>query len=75
MNTIEAIYDDGVFRPLDPVNLPAHERVRITFESMGPETTAESRQSALRRFRELCLGSGFRSTGPYPTREELHERR
>ena len=29
MNTVEAIYEDGVFRPLERVELPEHCRVRF----------------------------------------------
>jgi predicted DNA-binding antitoxin AbrB/MazE fold protein len=35
--TIEAIYENGVFRPLEPVTLPEGEHVRVTV----PEGTAE----------------------------------
>lgn len=28
--SVEAIYENGVFRPLQPVNLPEGERVRLT---------------------------------------------
>lgn len=29
MSTIHAVYENGVFRPTDPVNLPEHCSVRI----------------------------------------------
>lgn len=32
------------------------------------------RAEALRRLLELAQSSTFRSTGPYPTRDEIHER-
>lgn len=38
--TIEAIYENGVFRPLEPVTLPEGEHVQITV----PEITAEVQQ-------------------------------
>jgi predicted DNA-binding antitoxin AbrB/MazE fold protein len=34
----DAIFDNGVFRPLEPVELPQHQRVTVTvldFEEMG----------------------------------------
>ncbi len=31
LNEIEAIYEDGVFRPLAPVSLSEQERVTLTF--------------------------------------------
>ncbi len=35
--TIEAIYEDGVLRPLEPLNLANHERVSVTVETPGEE--------------------------------------
>ena len=34
----------------------------------------EKREEALQRYLARAKSSGFCSTGPYPTREELHER-
>jgi predicted DNA-binding antitoxin AbrB/MazE fold protein len=28
--SVEAIYENGVFRPLEPVDLPEHQRVQVT---------------------------------------------
>jgi predicted DNA-binding antitoxin AbrB/MazE fold protein len=28
--SIEAIYENGMFRPLEPVDLPEHQRVQVT---------------------------------------------
>lgn len=36
--------------------------------------TPESRAAALREFHEHVKAHSFRSTMPYPTREEMHER-
>ena len=43
-DTIRAIYENGVFRPLDMPNLPEQQQVRLTVESMmtGTERTAET---------------------------------
>jgi hypothetical protein len=38
------------------------------------QPTEEERQEALKRFQERADRMQFRSTGPYPTRDELHER-
>ena len=38
--TIEAVYENGVFRPLEPVALPEGEHVYVTV----PEITAEIRR-------------------------------
>jgi predicted DNA-binding antitoxin AbrB/MazE fold protein len=34
---IDAIYENGVLQPLEPLNLPDHERVSVTVESAGVE--------------------------------------
>jgi predicted DNA-binding antitoxin AbrB/MazE fold protein len=39
-NTIETIFENGVFRPLQPVTLPANFRVRIAFEDTTPSEAA-----------------------------------
>ncbi len=38
------------------------------------QPTEEERQQALKHLQELSDQMKFRSTGPYPTRDELHER-
>ena len=50
---VEAIYEDGMLRPLQPLALPEHARVRVSVEMMDedPERTAWLEQSE-RRLRE-----------------------
>ncbi len=38
------------------------------------ETTEEEREQARQQLLALTRASTFKSTGPYPTRDELHER-
>ena len=40
MSTIRAIYEGGVFRPIEPVDLPERSVVRIITEAVGPPETA-----------------------------------
>jgi hypothetical protein len=42
----------------------------------GADSTEEEkkREEALQHFLDLAKASKFRSTGPYPSRDELHER-
>lgn len=71
---IEAIFSNGVLRPVHPLPLREDERVKITVESID-WPTAEERAQAIQRFNEGVERMKFRSNGPYPTRDELHERR
>ena len=56
-------------------NVPCHKGERIEAILLLPDQDEEKlRAEALRRFTDRALRSKFRSVGPYPTREELHER-
>jgi len=71
--TIEAIYSHGVLEPLEALDLHEKQRVRLTVEPI--DKIAESdREAALAEFEEGVRKMNFRSTGPYPTRDELHDR-
>jgi predicted DNA-binding antitoxin AbrB/MazE fold protein len=37
---VEAVYENGVFRPLQPVHLPEHQRVTVTIGEESPERDA-----------------------------------
>lgn len=54
------------------------EAIVLILESASPsEADAEkekARAAALEQFLTLARSSSLRSTGPYPTRDELHER-
>lgn len=56
---VEAIYEDGLLRPLQPLALPEHARVRISVETMDedPERAVWLAQSA-RRLREVWENDG-----------------
>jgi predicted DNA-binding antitoxin AbrB/MazE fold protein len=51
---VEAIYEDGLLRPLHPLSLPEHTRVRLSVETLldDPERAAWLAQSE-RRLREV----------------------
>ena len=73
----EAIFADGVLKPVEPLNLREQQRVRITVEEVArpPQPSDADRAAAKQRFLAGVRKSRFRSSGPYPTRDELHERR
>jgi predicted DNA-binding antitoxin AbrB/MazE fold protein len=45
--TIEAIYENGLFKPLAPVDLPDGTRVRVEVEPTATEVEEMTRQQAL----------------------------
>ena len=51
---VEAIYEDGLLRPLHPLPFPEHARVRVSVETLenDPERAAWLAQSE-RRLREV----------------------
>ncbi len=40
-DSIRAIYENGVFKPLDALSLPEHKQVRLTVEADGREPIVE----------------------------------
>ena len=71
---IEAIYCDGVLQPVESLELPDQQRVRLTIEPINTPSDEERRAAVQKLFEEIDE-MDFRLTGPLPTREELHERR
>ncbi len=51
MTVIDAIYHDGVFKPLGEVGLPKNQHVRLMFEPAGI-ADARAWLDEVRRFRE-----------------------
>jgi predicted DNA-binding antitoxin AbrB/MazE fold protein len=45
--TIEAMYENGMFRPIPPVNLPEGTRVFINAEIIQPDVEAQIREQLL----------------------------
>jgi hypothetical protein len=48
------------------------EAIILSLDKKGEEDAAKKREEARQRFLELAKSSSFRSTGPYPNRDELH---
>jgi predicted DNA-binding antitoxin AbrB/MazE fold protein len=70
----EAIYTNGVLKPVDRINLREKERVRLTVERLEAAAAAD-RDTLLAKLRAGIERMNFRSRGPYPSREEIHDRR
>jgi len=51
--TVEAVFQDGVFRPIRRPNLPEGERVRLTVESVGEAAADDILRLAARVYEGL----------------------
>ena len=75
MTIVEAIYSDGVLEPLQNLNLPDKQRVRLIVQPIdGAAKSGADREAAMKRLRAGIASMNFRLNGPLPTRDELHER-
>lgn len=70
---VEAIFSHGVLKPLDPLELPEDQRVRLIVEPIA-DGNGKDRKAALERLIARLRRSSFSHGGPYPSRDELHER-
>lgn len=70
--TTEAIFTNGVLKPLQEVMLPENQRVRLIIEPV--ENARMDRDEALARLRAGIAEMQFFSTGKLPFRDELHDR-
>lgn len=68
-----ATFEDGVLRPEQDLHLRPNERVRIIVQQLN-DLSPEARAQAVKDLFALLDRIGFKSEGPYPTRDELHER-
>ena len=50
---LEAVYEHGVLRPLEPLILPEHQRVRLTLEEQPSSLSWESTEPVNERREEL----------------------
>ena len=70
---VDAVFEKGVLRPESRLNLAEHQRVRITIETQ-PQPIGVHKNS-LEDVWKMADQINWRSTGPYPTRDELYDRR
>ncbi len=70
---IEAIYCDGVLKPVEALELPEKQRVRLIVQPIADEQR-RAREEAINRLRDRIARSKFSYGGSLPTRDELHER-
>ena len=73
VHVTEAVFADGVLKPRERLSLKENERVRVIVQTLNGEGK-EQRQAALDRLTARAQRLGVRSSGPYPKREDLHDR-
>ena len=80
---VEAIYVDGVLKPVEEIDLAELQRVRLTIEpaDMGPGENGSdvsggaARGDARRQLVEFLKNTPLRLTGRLPRRDELYDDR
>ena len=80
IDTLIAVFKDGVFRPETPVELPEGSRVVLSINKASnvapPEVESpEERRRILREVVERMMRNPIPPDSPRFTRDELHERR
>jgi predicted DNA-binding antitoxin AbrB/MazE fold protein len=73
VHVTEAIFANGVLTPRDRLSLKENERVRVIVQTLNGEGK-EQREAALGKLTARAQRLQSRSSGPYPTRDELHDR-
>lgn len=71
---IRAVYENGVLKPEEKINLAEHQRVGVLIQEISPLDVG-ARARAIDAFKRGVTRMAFRSGGPAPRREDLHERR
>jgi predicted DNA-binding antitoxin AbrB/MazE fold protein len=69
----EAIFSEGVLKPVDELQLREKQRVRLIIEPVDGGGDSD-RTAALDRLRAGIASMSFSSSGALPTRDELHHR-
>jgi predicted DNA-binding antitoxin AbrB/MazE fold protein len=57
MSVIHAIFEDGVFKPTEPVNLPEHSAVEVHVPASAQVPATDQRHRANKRLSEILSRS------------------
>jgi len=75
MIEITATFEDGVFKPHEPLPLLPHSQVRLSVEPLDRIEGVPTKDTAWELVQELWRQGRIDSQGDRMSREELHERR
>ena len=70
MQTMTAIFENGVLKPTSPLCLPEHTEVRITIEPLANDQQKAEKLASLEALWRIS-----KPHSKHLTRDELHERR
>jgi predicted DNA-binding antitoxin AbrB/MazE fold protein len=70
---VDAVYENGVLKPKEPLDLPEKAKVHVTIETAAPARTPLGRR--LRALRSQILRSGVPALGWEQIEEEVASRR
>ena len=70
VHVTEAVFSQGVLKPVDALQLREQQRVRLIIEPMDGGQDVD-RAGALKRLRAGIASMSFSSSGPLPARDEL----
>jgi predicted DNA-binding antitoxin AbrB/MazE fold protein len=62
---IEAVYEQGILRPVDPLILPEHQRVLLTLEEQSPNLNRDTAEPVSINDRREELRWLAKESGPY----------
>jgi predicted DNA-binding antitoxin AbrB/MazE fold protein len=75
-HSVDAKFEDGVFKPDRPLDIPAGTRVQLIINYLDDWPTApEEREQAAQELEQLWDEISIDSGGERLTRDQLHERR
>ena len=69
---VEAVYTDGVFRPVRKVALPNQSRVRLTLLPLNGPTAKAERAAVARQRKALLAVAGLGASGRSDISEDPH---
>ena len=69
----EAVFSQGVLKPVGELQLREQQRVRLNIESVEPGQDSD-RAATLSRLPAGIASMRLSSSGPLPSRDELHDR-
>jgi predicted DNA-binding antitoxin AbrB/MazE fold protein len=73
--SVDAKFEDGVFKPEKPLDIPPGTRVQLIINYVDWPISQEEREKVWQEFDQLCEEISIDSGGERMTRDQLHERR